>query len=97
MWRIIKFILFGLIGVALGCLIYVWLIFPDLASLKDHNPETTSMIELRAREARERGEEPKRIQVWVPLEKISPNLQRAVLAGEDTNFATHPRNLAQRH
>src|SRR5207244_1441238 len=23
------------------------------------------------------------------LEKISPNLQRAVLAGEDTNFATH--------
>jgi monofunctional biosynthetic peptidoglycan transglycosylase len=25
----------------------------------------------------------------MPLEKISPNLQRAVLAGEDTNFATH--------
>nr|MBA3440674.1 transglycosylase domain-containing protein [Pyrinomonadaceae bacterium] len=30
-----------------------------------------------------------RIQSWVPLEKISPNLQRAVLAGEDVNFATH--------
>src|SRR5436309_14547853 len=89
MWRIIKFILFGLIGVVLGGLIYLWLTFPDLASLKDHNPETTAMIEQRAREARARGEEPKRIQVWVPLEKISPNLQRAVLAGEDTNFATH--------
>jgi monofunctional biosynthetic peptidoglycan transglycosylase len=27
--------------------------------------------------------------VWVPLERISPNLQRAVLAGEDTNFVLH--------
>lgn len=47
------------------------------------------MIEARLREAKERGEEPKRIQTWVPLEKISVNLQRAVLAGEDTNFTTH--------
>jgi len=88
-WRIVKFTTFGIIGVILGWLIYEWLTFPNLAWLKDHNPETTAMIETRAREARERGEEPKRIQVWVPLEKISPNLQRAVLAGEDTNFATH--------
>ena len=88
-WRIIKFTSYGIIGVILGWLIYEWLTFPNLAWLKDHNPETTAMIETRAREARARGEEPKRIQVWVPLEKISPNLQRAVLAGEDTNFATH--------
>jgi monofunctional biosynthetic peptidoglycan transglycosylase len=87
--QVIKFTAYGLIGVLLGWLIYEWLTFPDLARLKDHNPETTAMIEARAREARARGEEPKRIQVWVPLEKISPNLQRAVLAGEDTNFATH--------
>src|SRR4030095_7759717 len=26
---------------------------------------------------------------WVPLDRISPNLQRAVIAGEDTNFLTH--------
>jgi monofunctional biosynthetic peptidoglycan transglycosylase len=89
MWRIIKFTTFGLIGVLLGWLIYEWLTFPDLARLKDNNPETTAMIEARAREARARGEQPKRIQVWVPLERISPHLQRAVLAGEDTNFATH--------
>lgn len=89
LWRIIKFTTFGLIGVILGSLLYVYLTFPDLERLKDHNPETTAMIETRAREARARGEEPRRIQAWVPLEKISPNLQRAVLAGEDTNFATH--------
>jgi monofunctional biosynthetic peptidoglycan transglycosylase len=47
------------------------------------------LIETRIKEAQARGEEPKRYQTWVPLEQISPNLQRAVLAGEDTNFATH--------
>ncbi|HJU54749.1 MAG TPA: transglycosylase domain-containing protein, partial [Pyrinomonadaceae bacterium] len=88
-WRIIKFTTFGLIGVLLGWLIYEWLTFPDLARLRNQNPETTAMIESRAREARARGEQPRRVQQWVPLEKISPHLQRAVLAGEDTNFAAH--------
>jgi len=88
-WRIIKFTSYGLTGVLLGWLIFEWLTFPDLALLRDQNPETTAMIESRAREARARGEQSKRIQQWVPLEKISPQLQRAVLAGENTNFATH--------
>lgn len=87
--HIFKFTAYGLIGVSLGWLIYEYFTFPDVARLKDHNPETTAMIEARAREARARGEQPRRIQVWVPLDKISPHLQRAVLAGEDTNFATH--------
>ena len=47
------------------------------------------MIEQRAKEAREQGREPRRLQQWVPLDRISVNLQRAVLAGEDTNFSTH--------
>jgi monofunctional biosynthetic peptidoglycan transglycosylase len=88
-WRIIKFTSYGLIGVFLGWITYEYLAFPNVARLKDQNPETTAMIEARAREARARGQEPRRIQVWVPLNKISPHLQRAVLAGEDTNFATH--------
>ena len=89
MWRIVKFTLFGLTGILLGWLIYEYLTFPDLTRLRTQNPETTAMIETRTREARARGGEPRRIQVWVPLEKISPHLQRAVLAGEDTNFVTH--------
>jgi monofunctional biosynthetic peptidoglycan transglycosylase len=43
----------------------------------------------RAAEARDRGQQPRYSQTWVPLERISPNLQRAVMAGEDTNFRTH--------
>jgi monofunctional biosynthetic peptidoglycan transglycosylase len=47
------------------------------------------MIEARKKEDIAKGQQPKHIQTWVPLEKISPHLQRAVLAGEDANFATH--------
>ena len=78
-----------LVGVFIGWLCYEFITFPKISKLKGENPATTSLIETRAKEAQSRGEEPRRYQVWVPLEKISPNLQRAVLAGEDTNFATH--------
>lgn len=62
---------------------------PRMSALNEQNPATTSMIEARNQAFRAQGVEPKRAQIWVPLEKISPQLQRAVLAGEDTNFAVH--------
>jgi monofunctional glycosyltransferase len=89
MWRWIKFALLFPVGVLLGWLIYQFLTFPDIGSLRDHNPETTALIETRIKEATARGEQPRKYQTWVPLEKISPNLYRAVLAGEDSNFAMH--------
>jgi monofunctional biosynthetic peptidoglycan transglycosylase len=87
--RIFKYTFLSLVGIFLGWIIFELVTFPNISRLRDHNPETTSMIEARIREARANGVEPKRIQAWVPLDKISVNLQRAVLAGEDTNFTTH--------
>lgn len=46
-------------------------------------------MEQRASEARAKGEEPRRIQTWVPYDRISRNLTRAVLAGEDSRFFDH--------
>jgi monofunctional biosynthetic peptidoglycan transglycosylase len=89
MWRFVKYFSYLLVGLILGGLIYEIATFPRISNLRTQNPETTSLIEIRAGEARARGEQPRRWQTWVPLERISPNLQRAVLAGEDTNFATH--------
>jgi monofunctional biosynthetic peptidoglycan transglycosylase len=89
MWRFLKFSILAVVGILVGLVAYEIITFPRVAVLRDHNPESTSLIDERVQEARQRGEEPKRSQTWVPLEKISPNLQRAVLAGEDTNFATH--------
>jgi monofunctional biosynthetic peptidoglycan transglycosylase len=89
MWSLIKAFVF--VGLALFCLwvVYEVATFPRVAELRTKNPETTSMIETRIREARAEGREPRRVQAWVPLERISPELQKAVLAGEDVNFAAH--------
>lgn len=87
--RALKYTVLVLLGLFLGWIIFEFVTFPNTSRLRDQNPETTSMIETRIREAQARGEQPRRIQTWVPLEKISQNLQRAVLAGEDSNFSAH--------
>jgi monofunctional glycosyltransferase len=89
MWRIFKTAALVLLALFTLFIVYEVFTFPHVSELREKNPETTSMIEQRAKEAREQGREPRRVQQWVPLDRISVNLQRAVLAGEDTNFTTH--------
>ena len=89
MFRILRYIVYTISGIILGGLLFEAATLPHVGTLATENPATTSMIETRIRQAQENGQQPKRVQIWAPLEKISPQLQRAVLAGEDTNFATH--------
>ncbi|HEY6802648.1 MAG TPA: transglycosylase domain-containing protein [Pyrinomonadaceae bacterium] len=89
MRRILKWAFRILLGIILGMIVYEGVLFGRVLWLKSHNPSSTSMIDTRASEAQALGQQVKREQSWVPLEKISPNLQRAVLAGEDTNFIYH--------
>jgi monofunctional biosynthetic peptidoglycan transglycosylase len=89
MWYWTKLLVLIFIG-ALG----VWLIFeiatfPNISRLRTENPTTTSLIEYRMAQARAEGREPKKFMIWVPIEQISPNLVRAVLAGEDSRFFEH--------
>src|SRR5919205_2550660 len=88
-WRIFKTAALVVLALVTLFVVYEVFTFPQVSELRTKNPETTSMIEQRMKEAREQGREPRRLQQWVPLDRISVNLQRAVLAGEDTNFATH--------
>ncbi|MBA2704862.1 MAG: transglycosylase domain-containing protein [Blastocatellia bacterium] len=76
-------------GILVGFIAYQAIMFIRISRLKTETPLSTSLIETRANEARSQGLQPKREQLWVPLDRISPNLQRAVIAGEDTNFVTH--------
>jgi monofunctional biosynthetic peptidoglycan transglycosylase len=89
MRKIIKRFLLIFLGIFLGVIAYEAIMFINIWRLRTSNPATTSMIDARAAEAEARGELPKREQVWVTLDQISSNLQRAVLAGEDTNFVSH--------
>jgi monofunctional biosynthetic peptidoglycan transglycosylase len=89
MRRIIRTLSLVLVGIFIGVIAYEAIMFIRISHLRSTNPASTSLIDARAQEAEAKGQKPKREQVWVTLDKISPNLQRAVLAGEDTNFLTH--------
>src|SRR3989454_5229032 len=89
MRRVLKISLLVFLGVFVGIVAYEAIMLIRVSRLRSENPVTTSLIEARASEAEASGQKPKREQVWVTLDRISPNLQRAVLAGEDTNFTTH--------
>ena len=89
MRKILRWLLLVVLGVIVGLVAYEAITLLRVYWLRSSNPSSTSLIDTRADEARSKGQQPRREQVWVPLDKISPNLQRAVLAGEDTNFTTH--------
>ncbi len=77
------------VGIVIGMVIYEGIFLVRVFRLRGNNPSSTSLIDTRAQEAAAKGQQARREQAWVPLDKISTNLQRAVLAGEDTNFLTH--------
>lgn len=82
-------VLIGLSAAAFGYLGYLYLTLPDVSVLRTTNPTTTAFIDLRAMEARARGEAPRPRQRWVPYSRISPTLRRAVLVAEDGAFWKH--------
>ena len=53
------------------------------------NPSTTSFMSLRLDELREKDPRAGLKQQWVPYERISANLKRAVVAAEDAKFSEH--------
>ncbi|MBK6427646.1 MAG: monofunctional biosynthetic peptidoglycan transglycosylase, partial [Blastocatellia bacterium] len=63
--------------ILLGCiaafLLYFWLTYPNVAKLRDTNPESTAMIDNRMAEAESEGRAPDASKDLVPLDRISPN------------------------
>ena len=89
MRRIFRTIFLVVLGLIVGLVGYEGIMFVRVLRLRNSNPSSTSLINTRLSEAEDKGKQPRRQQTWVPLQKISPNLQRAVLAGEDSNFIAH--------
>ena len=89
MRRILKKAFLVILGVIVGALIYEAYMFARVWGLRGSNPVTTSLIDTRLSEAHAKGEQPTKQMTWVNIDRISPHLQRAVIAGEDTNFLTH--------
>lgn len=89
MWYWTKVLFLILIGAVGVWILYEVVTFPNIGKLRTENPVTSSMIEYRLSEAKANGQEPKKYMIWQPIEQISPNLQKAVLAGEDSRFFEH--------
>jgi monofunctional biosynthetic peptidoglycan transglycosylase len=78
------------VAVAAACAMAgLWLALPDPAGLAGENPRTTALIEQRRAEARAARRPFRPRQAWIPLDRISPMLVKAVLASEDANFFGH--------
>lgn len=68
---------------------YVYLTLPDVRPLISENPSSTAFMDIRAAEARRAGQELRRDFRWVPYDRISPELRRAVIIAEDAAFWQH--------
>ena len=73
----------------LAWITWTWIAWPDVSALQTTNPESTAFID-RYREARREAGESDAV-AWspVPYDRISPNLARAVISSEDTEFFFH--------
>lgn len=69
--------------------IYCIFSVPELCRLASKNPRTTSFMEIRQQEWKEKKLKRKVNQRWVPLSAVSRHLKNAVLASEDPNFYRH--------
>jgi monofunctional glycosyltransferase len=72
-----------------GALWFYWITIPWPLRLRSQDPQTTAVMRQRIAEARADGVELQLRQEWVPLDRISPRLQRAVIAAEDGRFRQH--------
>jgi len=81
-WRLL------LITLTLGVLYQGWL-FANVCWWIDHNPSRSAFMSARLADMRDDDPEAELHHRWVPYERISRNLKRAVMASEDAKFLQH--------
>ena len=84
--RMLKRLLLMLLGLLL---VYQFWVFGWVLWWKWNPPAETSFMEIRLDELQEKNPQAKLQYQWVPYEKISMNLKRAVVAAEDDKFMEH--------
>src|SRR5919108_2018981 len=76
----------GALALAVGLFFFT---LPPPEPLRTQNPDTTAVMDARSREAMDNHRLPRRLQYWVPMNRISPWLRRAVVNSEDARFYEH--------
>ncbi len=86
LWRWLWRGLLLLLGVVV--LYQAW-IFAHIWWWVDHNPSTSAFMETRLAEMLEKNPDAELRYKWVPYNRISNNLKRALIASEDAKFVDH--------
>lgn len=83
-------LLLWLVGVPLLLLVLLqaWY-FVQICWWVNHNPPSTAFMREQLARLREKDPDARLRQQWVPYERISNHLKRAIIASEDANFAGH--------
>lgn len=81
-WRTILLALIALAALQFWFLVHIWY-------WNSHNPETTAFMRARLEILQEDDPRARLRHQWVPYQRISVHLKRAVVAAEDAKFATH--------
>ncbi len=90
--RVRRATLIGACLVALGAVLfldYQVVTWPDVSELATRPPATTAFIEAYKERRRGAGQNPSVAWTWVPYNRISVHLKRAVVAAEDIEFFWH--------
>lgn len=69
--------------------VWSWVTLPDPTALRTSTPESSALMLARVQEAATRRTNYRLHHQFVPLSRIAPVMQRAVLLGEDQNFWQH--------
>jgi len=73
----------------LSILLYQAWLFAHVWYWVDHNPDSTAFMAARLAEMRKTNPDAHIVHQWVPYNRISNNLKRALVAAEDAKFLDH--------
>ena len=79
----------GVAVIALAVLLYQLWLFLHVWWWVDHNPATSAFMETRLEVLQDKNPDAELRHQWVPYNRISPNLKRALIAAEDSKFLAH--------
>jgi monofunctional glycosyltransferase len=85
----LKRLLLALPLALIGAAWFYWITIPWPVHLRWNDPGTTAIMRQRIQEARASGQEFQLRHEWVPLDRVSTRLRRAVIVAEDGRFYDH--------
>jgi monofunctional biosynthetic peptidoglycan transglycosylase len=82
MWRFVLLALIAVLLVQFWFVIHIWY-------WVDHNPDMTAFMKIRMERLREKDPKATLKHQWVPYNRVSIHLKRAIIAAEDARFLDH--------